>query len=864
MRKKLVAVLTVVVMVFGFVGTMPTVNALTSDNMNISQNGIDFICAREGFHPTCYYDGAQSSIGYGTKCGTSAHASGLHSITREAAASAMMNEINRQYVPNVRRQTSGIQMNQNQFDALVSFTYNTGGGTSMIRNSPLVKYLQGGLSEATARSQYSNYIVTDSATGKVSQGLINRRNAEADLFFSGQSSSPQGFIGVYSGGNGTVFIDGAGYDPDNTSASVRVDVYLRDSNGTMIGLGSLSANGERLDANAKYGCGNNHGFGGTFNTDLVGTYRLLVALIDSNGNDPTWLEAGDVTISAKETIVDLGSNFDAMISSVKSGKYILASYDGNVRLYAKDAEYVTASKITWNFKKNSDGSYCIKSYYNNKYLCVDEGKDADGANIGTYTATGGKEQKWYIIRSGNTYYLRPVCSGTRVLDVMGGSTNDGTNIQLYTKNNTDAQPLNIEMSSDTTNPTIEKIEYSNITSNGFRMTITAKDNIGVKNVKVTSWTWKGYSVDGITRSASQVNTNTWVYDVKVSEHGNTYGAYYTDVTVTDFRGNTTTSDDAETKVGVYTVKFDPNNGSVSPTSKTVVYGYLYSRNGNLPTPTRNGYTFTGWYTAKSGGTKITNSTKVTASSNHIIYAHWEPVDKTFPKISSIKVTDLTMSGYKLVITASDNVSVSSVNVSTWTWRGWEESGIAGKAVKSGTNTWTYDVKISDFSSEHGGYYNSIEVIDSSGNLTASDMLETQVGVFEVSFDANGGSVSTTSKTVVYGYLYSRNENLPIPTKKGYTFTGWYTAKTGGTKIADSTKVTVTSDQTLYAHWEKTVIEGDVNADDKFTVADAVLLQKWLAAAPDAYLSCWQAADLYHDEVINVFDLCLMKRKLIKS
>lgn len=93
----------------------------------------------------------------------------------------MKSEINSSYAPNVRRQTSGITMNQNQFDALVSLCYNCGGGTSLISNSPLVKYLRGELSESDARSKYSSYIVT--AGGKVLQGLINRRNAEANLFF---------------------------------------------------------------------------------------------------------------------------------------------------------------------------------------------------------------------------------------------------------------------------------------------------------------------------------------------------------------------------------------------------------------------------------------------------------------------------------------------------------------------------------------------------------------------------------------------------------------------------------------------------------------------------------------------------------
>ena len=184
-----IAVCVAIVLGVGMYTGMP-IHAATSADMTISQNGIDFIKEREGFSAKCYYDGAQSSIGYGTKCGTKAHASGLHSITRADAETAMRNEIVSSYIPNVRRQTSGIEMNQNQFDALVSFTYNTGGGTSMIKNSPLVKYLRGEMSQAAAASAFESYVVTNSATGKVDSALKNRRRLEAKLFFSGVNPNP--------------------------------------------------------------------------------------------------------------------------------------------------------------------------------------------------------------------------------------------------------------------------------------------------------------------------------------------------------------------------------------------------------------------------------------------------------------------------------------------------------------------------------------------------------------------------------------------------------------------------------------------------------------------------------------------------
>lgn len=60
--------------------------------------------------------------------------------------------------------------------------------------------------------------------------------------------------------------------------------------------------------------------------------------------------------------------------------------------------------------------------------------------------------------------------------------------------------------------------------------------------------------------------------------------------------------------------------------------------------------------------------------------------------------------------------------------------------------------------------------------------------------------------------------------------------------------------------ELTEIIGDVNADGEFSIADVVMMQKWLLFTGD--LIDWKAGDLCEDEQINVFDLCLMKRLLV--
>ena len=58
--------------------------------------------------------------------------------------------------------------------------------------------------------------------------------------------------------------------------------------------------------------------------------------------------------------------------------------------------------------------------------------------------------------------------------------------------------------------------------------------------------------------------------------------------------------------------------------------------------------------------------------------------------------------------------------------------------------------------------------------------------------------------------------------------------------------------------------GDVNADGEFTIADVVALQKWLLGVPDAKLADWKAGNFCNDNRLDVFDLCIMKRELLKS
>ena len=81
--------------------------------------------------------------------------------------------------------------------------------------------------------------------------------------------------------------------------------------------------------------------------------------------------------------------------------------------------------------------------------------------------------------------------------------------------------------------------------------------------------------------------------------------------------------------------------------------------------------------------------------------------------------------------------------------------------------------------------------------------------YPVTFNANGGTVSTKSKNVTIGSTYG---TLPTPNRTGYSFDGWYTKEIGGTKVTETTTVGTNPPATLYAHWiaKKYLVTFDAN------------------------------------------------------
>ena len=220
----------------------------------------------------------------------------------------------------------------------------------------------------------------------------------------------------------------------------------------------------------------------------------------------------------------------------------------------------------------------------------------------------------------------------------------------------------------------------------------------------------------------------------------------------------------------YTMTFDPNGGTVSPTTKVVQYGQPY---GTLPTPTKAGYTFTGWWTTKAeGGKQVTSTTVCYASAGYTLYARWTA--KKF-------VITLNPNGGECA-TATKTVTYGQAYGTMpvpsprtgYTFSGWWTAKTGGKKVTATT------------------------ICYATGNYTLYARWTPKT--YTVTLNPNGGTCTAGSKTVTYGQEYG---TLPVPTRDGYVFAGWWTKKdSGGTQVFSSTTCYATGSYTLYARWKK--------------------------------------------------------------
>ena len=182
-----------------------------------------------------------------------------------------------------------------------------------------------------------------------------------------------------------------------------------------------------------------------------------------------------------------------------------------------------------------------------------------------------------------------------------------------------------------------KYTYSN--SNG-KITIPSGYVKGAVNITATAVP-KTYTVSfnikysgGVNPSSQTVTYNsTYGTLPEPTRRGYTFGGWYTTsalaTQVTSGTKVTKTANHtlyAKWTANTYTVTLDANGGTVTPATLSVVYDGKYGDryNNSLPLAKRDGYTFTGWYTAKIGGLKVEPSHLISKAYDHTIYACWTP------------------------------------------------------------------------------------------------------------------------------------------------------------------------------------------------------------------------------------------------
>ena len=130
------------------------------------------------------------------------------------------------------------------------------------------------------------------------------------------------------------------------------------------------------------------------------------------------------------------------------------------------------------------------------------------------------------------------------------------------------------------------------------------------SVNLQAKAWPGYQFDG------------W-YDQQANGSLKSSNAKYSETLTATSKSEgspTTINRYAYFSLAKFTVTFNANGGSVETGTKEVTYTKTY---GKLPTPTREGYEFAGWYTTATGGNEITSSSTFNLTTAQTLYAHWK-------------------------------------------------------------------------------------------------------------------------------------------------------------------------------------------------------------------------------------------------
>ena len=244
----------------------------------------------------------------------------------------------------------------------------------------------------------------------------------------------------------------------------------------------------------------------------------------------------------------------------------------------------------------------------------------------------------------------------------------------------------------------------------------------------------------------------------------------------------------------HTLTFDPGVGECDTTSVTITESQPTL--GTLPTPFREGYTFSGWY---AGAELVTAETVNQLTGDLHLTARWtQKTNITYVIEHWVEYVDSGINpGYKggaLQSMTHNGITHQYYRYAAPVF----EDGIANGRLELASRTLdalSDGLTMDGFIPSGANVYSVIVAPDGSSVYP----LSYDRNRYTVHFDANGGSLDSTlvRATVTYGSQYAV---MPNPSRAGYTFAGWFTEAHGGVQVRAGDVYYSTSSQTLYAHW----------------------------------------------------------------
>ena len=258
----------------------------------------------------------------------------------------------------------------------------------------------------------------------------------------------------------------------------------------------------------------------------------------------------------------------------------------------------------------------------------------------------------------------------------------------------------------------------------------------------------------------------------------------------------------------HTISFNPNGGEVSPTTKECYEGIAL---GELPTPTRRGYTFNGWFVNDYYGLGHKEAFEDSYFSRHVLrLAPAGSISNGLVKPGCVIVFDVTINNtIPIGADVNDNDLVSgtdftidgnriygSVTINSSHWNKWGTGtygnyGFLDINCQDRISSYT----INDFKVfKNQASTQEVTATSTMGTTDISVVAEWQLRNNTVKFDTKGGS-DVASQTVITGNKVTKPDD---PTKADNGFGGWYVDTTLSTPFDFNT--TIDDDTTIYAKW----------------------------------------------------------------